>query len=96
MNEYLPILVWFSLWGAVIVFGFMLLLYLFLMFMGKEELAALREESDGVMRDVREAEAREKQEKKDAREARRKARSEATDEQASDLEEDPPEASLKP
>lgn len=79
MNEYLPILVWLSLWGAVLVFGFMLLLYLFLMFMGKEELATLREESDEVMRDVREAEAREKQEKEDARAARRKARAEASD-----------------
>lgn len=77
MNEYLPILVWFSLWGAVLVFGFMLLLYLFLMFMGKEELAALREESDEVMRDVRESEAREKQEKEEARAARRQARAEA-------------------
>ena len=79
MNEYLPILVWFSLWGAVLVFGFMLLLYLFLMFMGKEELAALREESDEVMRDVRESEAREKQEKADARAARRKARMESSE-----------------
>lgn len=78
MNEYLPILVWLSLWGAVLVFGFMLLLYLFLMFMGKEELAALREESDEVMRDVRVAETREKQEKEDARAARRKARAEAS------------------
>lgn len=78
MNEYLPILVWLSLWGAVLVFGFMLLLYLFLMFMGKEELAALREESDEVMRDVREAESREKREKEETRAARRKARSETS------------------
>lgn len=90
MNEYLPILVWFSLWGAVLVFGFMILLYLFLMFMGKEELAALREESDGVMREVREAEAREKQEKIEARAARRKARSETTDVETPDPEEDAP------
>jgi F0F1-type ATP synthase membrane subunit b/b' len=79
MNEYLPILVWLSLWGAILVFGFMLLLYLFLMFMGKEELVALREESDEVMRDVRDAESREKQDKEEARAARRKARAEASD-----------------
>lgn len=88
MNEYLPILVWFSLWGAVIAFGFMLLLYLFLMFMGKEELAALREESDEVMRDVREAESREKLEKEEARAARRKARAETAAEPQKSLEED--------
>jgi Sec-independent protein translocase protein TatA len=96
MNEYLPILVWFSLWGAVLVFGFMILLYLFLMFMGKEELAALREESDGVMRDVREAEEREKQEKNDARAARRKARLEKSEEESPDAQEDSPETGSKP
>lgn len=66
----------------------MLLLYLFLMFMGKEELAALREESDEVMRDVREAESREKLEKEEARAARRKARAETAAEPQKSLEED--------
>lgn len=88
MNQYLPILVWFSLWGAVLTFGFMLLLYLFLMFMGKEELAALREESDGVMRDVREAELREKLGKEEARAARRKARADASSATREPLEEE--------
>lgn len=88
MNQYLPILVWFSLWGAVLVFGFMLLLYLFLMFMGKEELAALREESDEVMRGVRDAEARDRQEKEDARAARREARARSQAQEAEPSEQD--------
>ena len=64
MNAALPILVWISLWAAVIVFGFMIVLYLFLMFMGKEELQELRAESDADMRDVRRAEIQAKEEKK--------------------------------
>ena len=63
MNTALPILVWLSLWAAVIVFGFMIVLYLFLMFMGKEELQELRAESDADMRDVRRAEIEAKEEK---------------------------------
>jgi len=73
MNSLLPILVWFSLWGAVIVFGFMLVLYLFLMLMGKEELEELRAESDSDMRDVRRAEQADREEKKALREERRRA-----------------------
>lgn len=63
MNAALPILVWISLWAAVIVFGFMIVLYLFLMFMGKDELRELRAESDADMRDVRVAEQAAKEEK---------------------------------
>lgn len=72
MNDLLPILTWLSLWAAAIVFGFMIVLYLFLMFMGKEELRELREEADGVVRDIREAEAFEKSEKAKRREERRR------------------------
>lgn len=56
MNAVLPILVWISLWAAAIVFGFMIVLHLFLMLMGKDELRELRAESDADMRDVRRAE----------------------------------------
>ncbi len=70
MNDLLPILTWLSLWAAAIVFGFMIVLYLFLMLMGKEELQELRKESDAVMQDVRDAELRDKQDKVLRREAR--------------------------
>ena len=73
MNAALPILVWISLWAAVIVFGFMIVLYLFLMFMGKEELQELRAESDADMRDVRRAEIQAKEEKKRRLEDRKAA-----------------------
>jgi ABC-type transport system involved in cytochrome bd biosynthesis fused ATPase/permease subunit len=73
MNSLLPILVWFSLWAAVIVFGFMIILYLFLMLMGKEELEGLRAESDADMRDVRRAEQEAVEERKALREERRRA-----------------------
>lgn len=73
MNDLLPVLTWLSLWAAAIAFGFMIVLYLFLMFMGKEELTSLRQESDAVVQDVRDAEAREKQARIEARESRRKA-----------------------
>jgi len=76
MNQYLPVLVWVSLWAAVLVFGFMIVLYLFLMFMGKEELEGLREEADDTMRSVRASEAREKDEKEQARAERRRLRAE--------------------
>ena len=72
MNDLLPILTWLSLWAAVIVFGFMIVLYLFLMLMGKEELTELRKESDAVMQDVRDAEKRDAQEIVDRRTARRR------------------------
>jgi hypothetical protein len=71
MNTVLPILVWLSLWAAVIVFGFMIVLYLFLMFMGKEELDELRAESDADIRDVRRAEQVEKQAKRERLEQRK-------------------------
>ena len=74
MNDLLPVLTWLSLWAAVIVFGFMLLLYLFLMLMGKDELKELRQESDAVVQDIRDAEAREAREKADRRERRRRER----------------------
>jgi len=73
MNAVLPILVWLSLWAAVIVFGFMIVLYLFLMLMGKEELQELRAESDADMRDVRRAEIQAVEEKKARLEARKAA-----------------------
>jgi len=76
MNAYLPMLVWFALWAAVIVFGLMITLYLFLMFMGKEELDGLRQESDATMRSVRDAEAKEKSDKDEARAERRRLRAE--------------------
>lgn len=72
MNDLLPILTWLSLWAAVIVFGFMMVLYLFLMLMGKEELTELRQESDGLIQEIREAEATEKTEKAKRREERRR------------------------
>ena len=73
MNAVLPILVWVSLWAAVIVFGLMIVLYLFLMFMGKEELRELRAESDADMRDVRRAEILAKEEKRVRLEERKAA-----------------------
>jgi Sec-independent protein translocase protein TatA len=73
MNSLLPILVWVSLWAAVVVFGFMIVLYLFLMLMGKEELEELRAESDADIRDVRRAEQVAVEERKAVREARRRA-----------------------
>ena len=73
MNSVLPILVWISLWAAVIVFGFMIVLYLFLMLMGKEELEELRAESDADIRDVRRAEQEALVERKAVREERRRA-----------------------
>jgi uncharacterized membrane protein (DUF106 family) len=73
MNAALPILVWISLWAAVIVFGFMIVLYLFLMFMGKEELQELRAESDADIRDVRRAEQHALQEKQERLEERKRA-----------------------
>jgi len=73
MNSVLPILVWISLWAAVIVFGFMIVLYLFLMLMGKEELEELRAESDADIRDVRRAEKEAVEERKAVREERRRA-----------------------
>jgi len=72
MNDLLPILTWLSLWAAAIVFGFMIVLYLFLMLMGKEELTELRQESDAVIQDIRDAEAFEKSEKVRRREERRR------------------------
>jgi uncharacterized membrane protein (DUF106 family) len=72
MNDLLPILTWLSLWAAAIVFGFMIVLYLFLMLMGKEELTDLRQEADGVIQDIRDAEAFEKSEKVKRREERRR------------------------
>lgn len=72
MNDLLPILTWLSLWAAVIVFGFMIVLYLFLMLMGKEELTELRQEADGVIQEIRDAEAFEKSEKAKRREERRR------------------------
>jgi len=74
MNDLLPLLTWLSLWAAAIVFGFMIVLYLFLMLMGKEELTELRKESDEVVQSVRDAEERERTEKEDRRAARRKDR----------------------
>jgi|GEM_PF-1738035 hypothetical protein len=73
MNTLLPILVWVSLWAAVVVFGFMIILYLFLMLMGKEELEELRAESDADIRDVRRAEQAAVEERKAVREERRRA-----------------------
>jgi Sec-independent protein translocase protein TatA len=72
MNDLLPILTWLSLWAAAIVFGFMIILYLFLMLMGKEELTELRKESDAVVQTVRDAEMREVAEKQERRAARRR------------------------
>ncbi len=71
MQDLLPILTWLSLWAAVIVFGFMIVLYLFLMLMGKQELSDLRKESDAMIQDVRNAEELDKKEKQDRRLARR-------------------------
>jgi Sec-independent protein translocase protein TatA len=74
MNTALPILVWISLWAAVIVFGFMIVLYLFLMLMGKEELQELRAESDADIRDVRRAEQVAMEEKRERQDERKRAR----------------------
>lgn len=74
MNDLLPVLTWLSLWAAAIVFGFMIVLYLFLMLMGKEELTELRKDSDSLMQDVRDAEQRERIEKDERRIARRRNR----------------------
>ncbi|MEK7391291.1 MAG: hypothetical protein AAB214_01885 [Fibrobacterota bacterium] len=74
MNDLLPILTWLSLWAAAIAFGFMIVLYLFLMLMGKEELADLRKESDAVVQDVRDAEQRQRAETEERRAARRRDR----------------------
>ncbi|HXP90751.1 MAG TPA: hypothetical protein VN931_07490 [Fibrobacteria bacterium] len=73
LNSVLPILVWISLWAAVVVFGFMMILYLFLMLMGKDELRELRAESDADIRDVRRAEQEALEERKAVREERRRA-----------------------
>jgi DNA-binding PadR family transcriptional regulator len=51
----------------------MIVLYLFLMFMGKEELQELRRESDADMRDVRQAEILAKEEKRVRLEERKAA-----------------------
>lgn len=74
MNDLLPLLTWLSLWAAAIAFGFMIVLYLFLMLMGKEELTELRKESDEVVQSVRDAEHRDRTEKEDRRAARRRDR----------------------
>lgn len=69
----LPILVWISLWAAVLVFGFMIVLYLVLLLMGDKELKDLRRESDADIADVRRAEAEAKDRRAEDLQARKDA-----------------------